>query len=353
KPDKKYCFLAEWKDASTDTVRHFILNFFTKDSTVEMYDIKTRRIFLRRTECEDCSLADFYVGSVISILSRHLKITGYADAQTETFLSPQHERTVLLVKPTSLHRLGDIWSVLEAMNATVCKALMLKLTANDLDAYQALRNDNDKILESGLLEGTAVCLQLLGERILARLKNRMTVSLDPSNALGCHCWVSKDEASAEKEARLFFGTHGDRLCSTAVFEDTTCCVIKPHVFRDGVVHKVLGKILTSGFDITALQMFHLDGATAEEFLEVYKGIVSDYKGMVHQLSSGPCLVLEVRGCCGPETPRQFKELAGPSDPFYACKLYPGSLRAAFGKDNRRNVVHCTDVPEDARLEVRM
>ncbi|XP_042149832.1 nucleoside diphosphate kinase 7 [Ixodes scapularis] len=90
---------------------------------------------------------------------------------------------------------------------------------------------------------------------------------------------------------------------------------------------------------------------ADEFLQVYKGIVTDYKGMVHQMSSGPCLVLEVRGCCGPETPRQFKELAGPSDPFHASKLYPGSLRAEFGKDIRRNVVHCTDVPEDARLEV--
>ncbi|CAN8022152.1 unnamed protein product, partial [Ixodes persulcatus] len=277
KPDKKYCFLAEWKDASTDSVRHFILNFFTKDSTVEMYDIKTRRIFLRRTECEDCSLADFYVGSVVPILSRHLKITGYADAQTETFLSPQHERTVLLVKPTSLQRLGDIWSVLEAMNATVCKAIMLKLTADDLDAYQALRKGGDKVLESGFLEGTSVCLQLLGERILSRLKNRSTVSFDPSNVVGCHCWVSQDEASAEKEARLFFGAHGDRICSTAVFEGSTCCVIKPHVFRDGTVHKVLSKILKSGFEITALQMLYLDGAMADEFLQVYKGIVTDYE----------------------------------------------------------------------------
>ena len=35
--------------------------------------------------------------------------------------------------------------------------------------------------------------------------------------------------------------------------------------------------MNSEFKITALQMFHLEKANAEEFLEVYKGVVTEYK----------------------------------------------------------------------------
>jgi nucleoside-diphosphate kinase len=33
-------------------------------------------------------------------------------------------------------------------------------------------------------------------------------------------------------------------------------------------------------------------------------------------------------------------------------LRPNSLRAKFGEDRVKNVVHCTDMPEDGVLEVR-
>ena len=34
--------------------------------------------------------------------------------------------------------------------------------------------------------------------------------------------------------------------------------------------------MNSEFKVTALQMFHLEKANAEEFLEVYKGVVNEY-----------------------------------------------------------------------------
>ena len=40
-------------------------------------------------------------------------------------------------------------------------------------------------------------------------------------------------------------------------------------------------------------MFNLDRANAEEFLEVYKGVVTEYSQMVTELCSGPCLAIEV------------------------------------------------------------
>lgn len=47
----------------------------------------------------------------------------------------------------------------------------------------------------------------------------------------------------------------------------------------------------------------------------------------------------------------FRQLCGPADPEVAAALRPHSLRARFGVDKNRNAVHCTDLPEDAPLEV--
>ncbi len=47
----------------------------------------------------------------------------------------------------------------------------------------------------------------------------------------------------------------------------------------------------------------------------------------------------------------LRELCGPNDPQMAQSMKPKSLRAIFGKDKVRNAVHCTDLPEDALIEV--
>nr|XP_037284892.1 nucleoside diphosphate kinase 7-like [Rhipicephalus microplus] len=317
-------------------------------------ELKTRRVFLRRTECESCSLRDLFWGNVVAVLSRHLRILGYADAQTAAFLAPKHERAVLVVKPANLRRLGDVWAAVEAAGATVCKAVMLRLAPQDAKLLSA---NPLEAFDEGLLSGPVVCLQVLGERVLARLRSqpvkRGSEELgEQAGTLSSLCWISKDKPSAEKESALLFGTQFERHCNTAIFENTTCCVVKPHLFRDGNVSTALRKILTSDFEVTALQMFHLDCAKAEEFLLVYKGVAPHYTTMVQQLCSGPCLAMEIRSLSNPENSAlNFKELVGPADPTLARRLYPDSLRAAVGKDAHRNGVHCTDVPEDSGIEV--
>lgn len=47
----------------------------------------------------------------------------------------------------------------------------------------------------------------------------------------------------------------------------------------------------------------------------------------------------------------LREVCGPHDPEQAKSLRPKSIRALFGKDKVRNAVHCTDLLEDALIEV--
>ena len=44
-----------------------------------------------------------------------------------------------------------------------------------------------------------------------------------------------------------------------------------------------------------METFHLDFSKSNEFLEVYKGVIENYGEVVKELSSGPCLVLQIVG----------------------------------------------------------
>lgn len=60
--------------------------------------------------------------------------------------------------------------------------------------------------------------------------------------------------------------------------DCSCCVIKPHAILDGNAGPILEKITSSGkFFISAMAMFSVNMPNAEEFYEVYKGVVPEYE----------------------------------------------------------------------------
>jgi len=97
-----------------------------------------------------------------------------------------------------------------------------------------------------------------------------------------------------------------------------------------------------------MQMFTLDKPTAEEFFEVYKGVLPEFVGMIEAMTTGPCIVMEVRQ---ENAVQQFRQFVGPMDPEIAKNLRPNTLRAKFGHSRTMNGVHCTDLPEDGQLEV--
>lgn len=74
-------------------------------------------------------------------------------------------------------------------------------------------------------------------------------------------------------------------------------------------------ILSEGFEISAMEMFYLDKATAEEFFEIYKGVFPEFTQMVeHCTNDGPVIVLEVRQ---ENAVNLFRKLGGPHDPLQA------------------------------------
>lgn len=62
----------------------------------------------------------------------------------------------------------------------------------------------------------------------------------------------------------------------ANLHDSSCCIIKPHVMNEKRAGEIISDIQASGFNISGLCSFHLKYENAEEFFEIYKGVVDDY-----------------------------------------------------------------------------
>ena len=149
-------------------------------------------------------------------------------------------------------------------------------------------------------------MELVGENAIERFREILgpTDSADAKvnapNTLRAHfgsdtlrnaIHASASASDMEKESNLFFSP---AFGPTAAFNNCTCCVIKPHIVQEGLAGQVIDMILQEGFEISSMEMFHLNKPTAEEFFEVYKGVLPEFPSMIEHMTIGPCIVLEVR-----------------------------------------------------------
>ena len=107
----RYVFEAEWYDKVACILKKFYLYYYPSDNTIELvrikycrksisvyiiptfqFDLKTKKIFLRRTTCEGIKAKDFYIGAVVTIFSRCIKIMGYVDNYTRIKLETQLQK---------------------------------------------------------------------------------------------------------------------------------------------------------------------------------------------------------------------------------------------------------------------
>ena len=155
---------------------------------------------------------------------------------------------------------------------------------------------------------------------------------------------SDSTSSAQRELSFIFGP---RLKSVPFLNNCSCLVIKPHAILDA--GKIIDIILKSGFEISCLEMFYLDKTSAEEFFDVYKGVLPEYASIIEHVTTGPVIALEIRQ---ENVVNSLRELVGPHDPEIARQLRPNTIRAMFGLDRVKNAVHCTDLIDDGVLEVQ-
>lgn len=109
-------------------MRTYNLTFFLKDKTIEMYDIKNKRVFLKRCEYSNVQMKDFFVGSVLNVYARQLKIIDFADEFTRTKFEVQRSKGLLLVTPDAYLSFGKILNAIEEKGLTISNLKLARLS---------------------------------------------------------------------------------------------------------------------------------------------------------------------------------------------------------------------------------
>lgn len=91
----KYSFIGEWYDNQASLIRKFNIFYYPTDDTIEMFDLKNRKTFLRRVKVNGVTLDNFYIGSTLLILGRMVKIIDFACEDTKSKLHKDLEMWVI------------------------------------------------------------------------------------------------------------------------------------------------------------------------------------------------------------------------------------------------------------------
>ncbi|XP_030374955.1 nucleoside diphosphate kinase 7 [Scaptodrosophila lebanonensis] len=368
KDDIRLAFVAEWYQVEAAIIRTFVISFHVRDNAVEVFDQRTKKIFLRRTKVPELSQRDFFVGSKINVFGRQFDIIDYADDMTRVTLAKYRKKGFVLLKHSMWAKhLGGFLMTLNENKININNGNMVQFTPKTVTQFLAGKQQEDvhaSVLMNELLAGPSIALELIGNNVVdvmaaCQKGSSDKVKLSPSMEaffereemrLGFYCPAT--EKGVDKDLSYFF-EEKHNIIKDCLFKNSTLAIIKPHSIKDGLLGTIVNEILSNGFQLNAMRMILMPRVNCEEFYEVYRGVLPEYIPMVTQLASGVCMCLEIT--CEDDSKRahaEFRSFCGPMDPEIAKLLRPHTLRAKFGKTKVLNAVHCTDLPDDTNLELQ-
>ena len=126
--------------------------------------------------------------------------------------------------------------------------------------------------------------------------------------------------------------------------EQTLSMIKPDGVARGLIGNVIGRFEKNGLKIRAMRMLHLSLEQAQSFYAVHQERPF-YDSLTQFMSSGPIVALILEG----ENAIQVnRDLMGATDYRQAA---PGTIRADFARDIEANIVHGSDAPDTAKVEI--
>jgi len=126
--------------------------------------------------------------------------------------------------------------------------------------------------------------------------------------------------------------------------EQTLSMLKPDGVARGLVGEVIGRFEKAGLKIRAMKMLHLTKAQALAFYAVHQERPF-YNSLTSFMSSGPIVAMILEGDNAVQVNR---DLMGATDYRQAA---PGTIRADFAKEIEANIVHGSDSPENAQIEI--
>lgn len=127
-------------------------------------------------------------------------------------------------------------------------------------------------------------------------------------------------------------------------EERTFSIIKPDGVEKNLIGEVYRRFEQAGLKIVAAKMLHLSKEQAEGFYAVHKERPF-YADLVNYMTSGPVVVQVLEG---ENAIARNREIMGATNPADAD---PGTIRADHASSIEENVVHGSDGPDTAAVEI--
>ncbi len=128
--------------------------------------------------------------------------------------------------------------------------------------------------------------------------------------------------------------------------ETTLIILKPDAVQRGLIGPIIARFEDKGLTLAGLKLMHISKALAEQHYAPHQG-KAFYPGLIEYITSGPVVVLAIRGQRAIDISRK---LMGKTFGFDA---EPGTIRGDYSASKTYNLIHGSDAPETAEHELAL
>merc|ERR1719359_1719370 len=230
-------------------------------------------MFLKRATQAHITSEDLYLGAILNVFSRQVKIAEYADVFTRNELEGNKSRTLALVKPDAYPHLGKIIAEVYKMGFVISKMKMVKLSKEEAAEFYSSIKGKPFFGETidFITSDVVTAMEVVGNHAIQAWREKIgatdTSKNDPSSlrsiygtdAIKNALHGSDSITAARTELEFFFEK---KFPTTAIFNNCACAVIRPHAIKQS--GDIIDRMLQECHDI------------------------------VMQMCSGPVIAMEVR-----------------------------------------------------------
>ncbi|MGD8244898.1 MAG: nucleoside-diphosphate kinase [Anaerolineae bacterium] len=126
--------------------------------------------------------------------------------------------------------------------------------------------------------------------------------------------------------------------------ERTLIIIKPDAVQRGLIGRIITRFERRGLRIAAMKLMQITRELAERHYAIHEG-KPFYEPLLAYITSSPVVVTVLEGNDAIEIARRTMGATNPAE------AAPGTIRADFGLEIGRNLVHGSDGPETAAFEV--
>ena len=119
---------------------------------------------------------------------------------------------------------------------------------------------------------------------------------------------------------------------------------KPDAVQRGLIGEIVGRFERKGLKVIGLRLLSVPREMAEGHYAVHAG-KHFYDGLVEFITSGPVAAIALEG---PDAIAVVRRIVGKTMPNEA---EPGTIRGDLGVSGLRNLIHASDAPETAEMEL--